>query len=279
MIVGVATLVFVVICLTGLVLWLPRTWNSFKRWKAWKPGFRIRFRKGLWPFLYDTHNTVGFYLLIPALILALTGLCWSFSWYRTGAGYVLGTPVLQRGGQNTATIEPVDQSTSPLSVSEMIDRQNALTPGTGEIVVSIPQNREAPMTIQKGRTGFFALAIKDKTQWDRFRGTVIPVEHYGKTVKVERFADKPLGAQIAGSIRAIHFGNITGLSSKIFFFVVCLFATSWPATGIALWIKKLRIKRKKRNAEKKLVGQSGTIQAISHQRPSDETKTSVGQTV
>lgn len=284
LIVGIATLVFVVICLTGLVLWLPRTWISFKKWRAWKSGFRIRFRNGFWPFLYDTHNTIGFYLLIPALILALTGLCWSFSWYRTGANYVLGTPVLQRGGQSRMTIEPpVEESVTPLSVSEMIGRQNELTPGIGEIVVSIPQDRETPMTIQKGGTGFFSLAIKDKTQWDRFRGTVIPVEHHGKTVEVERFVDKPLGAQIAGSIRAVHFGNITGMSSKIFFFIVCLFATSWPVTGIMLWIKKLRAKYKKRKAAKEAAQvdaiQGGSLQPASHHQPTGEMTTNVGQTV
>ena len=279
MIVGWATVVFVIICLSGFILWLPKTWNGFKRWDIWKIGLRVRFRKGFWPFLYDTHNTIGFYMLIPALILALTGLCWSFSWYRTGAGNLLGSPVLQRGGQNRTTIEPVEETAISFSVAEMIDRQNKLTPGIGEIVVSIPQNRETPMTIQKGRTGFFALTIKDRTQWDRFRGTVIPIEHYGKTVDVERFADKPLGAQIAASVRAVHFGNITGLSSKILFFIACLFATSWPVTGMALWAKKLRAKYLKQKSVKKETEQNTTIQAASQHYPTDETTTNVGQTV
>lgn len=277
LIVGVATIVFVVICLTGLVLWLPRTWSSFKKWRAWKPGFRIRLRKGFWPFLYDTHNTIGFYLLIPALILALTGLCWSFSWYRDGASQLLGDQIFKQRMQRPEKIQPVEEPEKPLSVDEMIARQNKLTPGSGEMSISIPQDRETAMVIQKGGTGFFSLAIKDKTQWDRFRGTVIPVEQYGKTIEVERFADKPLGAKIAASVRAIHFGNITGMSSKIFFFVVCLFATSWPLTGVVLWVKKLHTKRKKAKAAAEAVARSGTVSAISHHEPADKQATSVGQ--
>ena len=239
-IVGVATILFVVICLSGLVLWLPRTWNAFTRRRAWKSGLQIRFKKGVWPLIYDLHRTVGFYLLIPALILALIGLCWSFAWYRDATSYILGDQVFKQRMQRPKKIEPPTNPMQPLAVGEMIARQEKLTPGPGEISVSIPQDNETALVIQKGRTGFLALSIKDKTQWDRFRGTVVPVEHHGKTVEVERFADKPLGAKIAASIRAIHFGDITGLSSKIFFFIVCLFATSWLITGAVLWIRKLR---------------------------------------
>jgi uncharacterized iron-regulated membrane protein len=105
------------------------------------------------------------------------------------------------------------------------------------------------MVIQKGRTGFFALSIKDKTQWDRFRDTVIPVEHFGKTVEVEHFADQPFGAKIASAVRPLHFGDITGLSSKINSFIACLFATSFPITGVMFWGKKLYYRRKKTDCE------------------------------
>ncbi|MDR1493154.1 MAG: PepSY domain-containing protein [Planctomycetaceae bacterium] len=92
--------------------------------------------------------------------------------------------------------------------------------GTRQNNVIDSTNKEHAMVIQKGRTSFFALSIKDKTQWDMYCGTVIPVvERYGKTLEVERFADKPLGAKIAASIRSLHFGDITGMSSKILFFI------------------------------------------------------------
>ncbi|MDR2755544.1 MAG: PepSY domain-containing protein [Planctomycetaceae bacterium] len=279
LIVGIATIIFIVIVLSGLVLWLPRTWKSFIKWKAWKSGFKVRIRKGFWPFMYDIHNTVGFYMLIPTLILALTGLCWSFGWYRNAASTVLGDQIFKQRMQRPEKIEPVENGTQPLSVGEILERQNKLTPGPGEIAVSIPNDQETAMVVQKGRTGFFALSIKDKTQWDRFRGTVIPVEHFGKTVEVERFADKPLGAQIAASVRSLHFGDITGTSSKILFFVACLFATSFPITGVLLWIKKLVVRRRKRKADKAAQNQSAPTVSIDHPLEGENPPVNVGQTV
>jgi uncharacterized iron-regulated membrane protein len=279
--VGVATIIFVIVALSGLVLWLPRTWKGFTLWKAWKPGFLIRFRKGFWLFMYDIHNTVGFYMLIPTLILALTGLCWSFGWYRNAASYVLGDQIFKQRMQRPTKIVPIEGEAKPFSVGEMIERQNQLTPGRGEMVISIPNDNETAMVIQKGRTGFFALSIKDKTQWDRFRGTVIPVEHYGKTVDVERFADKPFGAKIATAVRTLHFGDVTGTSSKILFFIACIFATSFPITGVMLWGKKLVIRYKKRKATGETENQEGTPPKLSIDHPfeGENPPVSVAQTV
>jgi uncharacterized iron-regulated membrane protein len=243
LIVGTSTIIFVVVTLSGFVLWLPRTWKSFTQWKIWVSGFKIRLRHGIWYFVYDIHKMVGFYLLIPILILALTGLCWSFDWYRNVAGYVLGVPVFNY--LPPEKIEPVKDNTLPFSIDKIIEHQNQLIPKSGTIFVSIPSDKETAIEMEKVRTGFFVLSVSDKTQWDHFRGTIIPVERLGKTVEVERFADKPFGAKIASSIGVLHFGAITGTSSKILFFLACLFATTLPVTGIIFWARKLYLKRQR----------------------------------
>ena len=249
-IVGVATRIYVVISLTGLLLWLPRSAAAWRRKSTWKTALNVRVRRGGWPLVFDLHNALGFYTLLPALILALTGLCWSFGWYRDAVGAVLGEAPFKAKREQPEALTPPDGSPRPATLEELIARHNELDPGAGDVTISIPQDESTATTIQKGRVdGFFALAVKNKTQWDRLDASVVSVERYGKTVEVERFADKPFGAKIASSIRALHLGEITGLSSKIFFFVVCLIATSFPATGVALWANKLRARNKKRQAQ------------------------------
>ncbi|MBR2003367.1 MAG: PepSY domain-containing protein [Thermoguttaceae bacterium] len=249
-IVGVATLIYVVLTLTGLLLWLPRTAAAWRRKSTWKTALNVRVRRGGWPLVFDLHNALGFYTLLPALILALTGLCWSFGWYRDAVGAVLGEAPFKAKTEKPESLTPPDGSPRPATLEELIAKHNKLDPGPGDVTISIPQDESTATTIQKGRVdGFFALAVKNKTQWDRLDASVVSVERYGQTVEVERFADKPFGAKIASSIRALHLGEITGLSSKIFFFLVCLIATSFPATGVALWAHKLRARNKKRQAQ------------------------------
>ncbi|MDR1483207.1 MAG: PepSY domain-containing protein [Planctomycetaceae bacterium] len=305
MIVGIATLVFIFISLTGLVLWLPRNLKGFISWKFWKSALTIRVRKGFWPFIYDMHNTVGFYTLIPILILALTGLCWTFEWYRNTASWMLDDEIFKQRQMrmgNTLIPDPIDDSTKPLSIEEIIKRTEEYIPGKGEVVINIPNNKNGVMLVQKGRTGFLSLSVKDSVQWDRYHGKLVPfnipvgyvsrpkpvvasnstnntpnantpntpntnapnapnanapnarrvVSRAREFVKVDvnRFSDKTFREKIALSVRSLHFGDITGLSSKLIFGISCLLVTTFPITGVMIWIRKLNASRKQRKKAK-----------------------------
>ena len=78
LVVGTSTLMFVFVLVSGIFIWLPRTWRGLKN------GLKIPVRKGWRRFCYGLHVAGGMYALIFLLIMALTGLTWSFSWYRTG---------------------------------------------------------------------------------------------------------------------------------------------------------------------------------------------------
>ena len=73
MIVGTATLMFVFVLISGIVIWWPRTK------KALKNSLKIVSGKGWRRFCYDLHVAGGMYTLVLLLVMALTGLSWSFS--------------------------------------------------------------------------------------------------------------------------------------------------------------------------------------------------------
>lgn len=78
MVVGISTIAMVVLLLTGVVLWWP------KSIKMWKNRSLVAVRNGWHRFWYDLHVSAGFWATIILLIMALTGLVWSFAWYREG---------------------------------------------------------------------------------------------------------------------------------------------------------------------------------------------------
>jgi uncharacterized iron-regulated membrane protein len=83
---GSAILLFLIMIITGFVLWLPKNIKQLKRnmsvkWTAkWK---RVN---------YDLHNSLGFYVLPFAILIAVTGLVWSFKWWENGIYRILGSP-------------------------------------------------------------------------------------------------------------------------------------------------------------------------------------------
>ena len=93
MIVGTSTLACVIILLTGLVIWWPRNRKMLMN------RLQIALRKGQNRFWYDLHVAGGFYALLLLLAMALTGLNWSFEWYKNGVYGLFGA------GNDNVTVE------------------------------------------------------------------------------------------------------------------------------------------------------------------------------
>jgi uncharacterized iron-regulated membrane protein len=71
-IVGVSVIIFMVIMITGLILWWPKRKTDRKR------SFTIKWG-GRWRRVnYDLHNVLGFYATSIAMILAISGLAIAF---------------------------------------------------------------------------------------------------------------------------------------------------------------------------------------------------------
>ncbi|MDE6140148.1 MAG: PepSY domain-containing protein [Alistipes sp.] len=91
LLVGISTLVLVIILITGLLMWLTN------RNKPLVKSLKISFTKG-WPrFWHDLHVAGGIYATILLLAVALTGLTWSFKWYRTGFYAAFGVETSAEG--------------------------------------------------------------------------------------------------------------------------------------------------------------------------------------
>ncbi|MEJ8801220.1 PepSY-associated TM helix domain-containing protein [Pontibacter sp. H249] len=225
-IVGASTIIFTFLVLTGLVLWFP-----VKR-KNWKQGLKIKTNAKWKRVNHDLHNTLGFYSSILLLIMALTGLCWSFEWYRDGLSSVMGTEVFKGRKEKPATIAAVPTTAT---TEDYIAQANLLLPYSGDLRISLPEDDTTAVVIQKRQTGFFALAAADKVQLNK---------HNAEPLKVEKFSDKAFNEQVVSLIKPLHLGNVYGTFSKILYFIACLIATSLPITGTLIWINKLRKKKK-----------------------------------
>ena len=91
-IVGWATIIMIVILISGLVIWLPRKIKNIYR------GLKIKWSGGSFRLAYDLHNVLGFYVAPLVLIMALSGLFWSFDWSRNAIYKTLGLEAASQPG-------------------------------------------------------------------------------------------------------------------------------------------------------------------------------------
>ncbi|MBY0245391.1 MAG: PepSY domain-containing protein, partial [Sphingobacteriaceae bacterium] len=225
MIVGISTLIFVLLCFSGLYLWFPL------KLRYWRQGLKIKFNANWKRVNHDLHNTLGFYALIPLLVMALTGLCWSFGWYKAGLSVVMQAEVFKGKKEKDLESNFDFKNKKQISFDEALVIANKLYPYDADVSVRLPKDSVGVFSITKIKTGFATLASSDKVVLDQYSGAIL---------KQDEFSKKPLNEKIVSLIKPLHTGEFMGTFSKILYFIFCLIATSLPITGVLIWINKLK---------------------------------------
>lgn len=240
---GVATLLFLLGVITGIVIWVP---NKVKNWKQ---GLKIKW-SGNWKRVnHDLHNSLAFYALIFLFIMSATGPFWSYGWYREGwqktwDTYQAPAPKSEVAAKPTAEAKPElaapieEGNLAVLSLEDIFAKTNAELPYAGNIRVSLPSKSSDLISVSKYRTGFFARAGSDQLTLSAADLSV---------TEANLFSDLPFRQQIGRSVKSLHVGDIFGPFSKFLWFVACLIASSLPITGTLIWWNK----RKKKPTKKK----------------------------
>ena len=247
-IVGTSTLLFVIILLTGLLTWWPR------KLKGLGKRFKISFRHGLHRLFFDLHTVGGVYALIFLLAMALTGLTWSFEWYRNGFYKVFGVEVKDapHGKQGKA------------GKHEAKGRERHSHGSTGKDLPAHTMIAKAPTTYLLWDQVYLAVASRstkyreisiseDKAQGTlNALGNVFASDTYifdketGEIKEVELYQDLKKDKTIRGWIYSVHIGAWGGLTTRILAFLAALFGASLPLTGYYLFFKRKFKKRTKK---------------------------------
>lgn len=221
-IVGFTVLAFLLILITGLVIWWPR--NA----KVLHNRLRIALSSGWRRFWYDLHVAGGFYSFLLLAVLALTGLTWSFPVYRTFIYSTFGDAEEQKfdlaGGYDRQTEE------HPFGVWESVYLELHKANEGRDITVS---HGEASVA-GKGWGNAYA---SDTYLFD---------EKSGKMLSTVMYDDKGCSEKIKGWILTLHLGKWGGWFGKLVTAIVALLGASLPVTGYYLWLRKYF--RKKRAA-------------------------------
>lgn len=235
-IVGISTIIFFILSISGIVLWFPKKQLKKLKWKHLKPGFKIAWRAKWKRINHDLHVTLGFYSAIFLIIMSLTGLFWSFEWYKDAGSAVLGTEVFGGRGGGPRINSNADLDSVKVDFEAILKIVECELPFEGTILLQIPADEKEIFSVRKYHDQDFLQTATDELKIDR-DGTII---------SKELFSEKPFNVQLASSIKAIHLGSIFGWFSKTIYFISCMIATSLPVTGVIIWLNKLKKKPKKK---------------------------------
>ncbi|WP_214072272.1 PepSY-associated TM helix domain-containing protein [Mucilaginibacter sp. dw_454] len=220
-IVGWSVVIFVVLMITGIILWWPKRKSDRKR------SFTIKWN-GRWRRVnYDLHNVLGFYACSIALILAFTGLSICFDWVTKG---INKTANLGKTYANEERIPVSDSLHKPQTTINSWDKSYLYarqhSPQAGMFVLYGDSKKAAnTVTINAYYTPLHYYK-SDSYEFDQFSA---------KLLKVLMHQSKSAGLKLNDMNYDIHVGQILGLTGKIIAFLASLICASLPITGFVIW--------------------------------------------
>ena len=233
-----STVIFLVMLISGIILWWP------KKKRAAKHGFRIKWNAQPKRLNYDLHKVLGFYVSWIAIFTAVSGLMFSFKGF---ADFVYNT---------TGADHSVVQKTAPLSDTSLksgksipvLDRVwNSFHPGLhrqyARVMFVFPANPSGAILV-RANPDLNKLHRSDFRYFDQYTG-----EEFKGSYVWGRYSD---ASTVSDHIRRknydIHTGAIFGLTGRIVLFFAALIIASLPITGFYFyWGKRKKeiLRRKK----------------------------------
>ncbi len=227
-VVGLIGLVFVLMLVTGLILWFPKI-------NQWRHALALR-RKNAFIWNYDVHKLIGILTLVPLLVIVSIALPKSF-WNQ--ANDALASINWTRG--KPEQFFAFAGNGTPKSLDELIQSAEKSVQGARAVKIKIADPSQ--ITINAG--------YDPSRGSGRYEGNV--------TVAIDRFTGKILGqtdtrkwslaAQVVDSPMnmAVHAGTWGGIMTRLLEFLIGLGTVYMAWTGVRQWW----LKRTKRIAQRK----------------------------
>jgi len=223
---GIALLVF---CLSGLVIWWPKS----KRKGRWKRAFTIERGGNRFRFYFDVHKVFGIYLLPVLLVIAFSGVSIVFPLQvETLVSWTM--PVEPRGswGQSQITGAPPLNPDSAVAIGRQV----------------FPRGELKRIYLPQDASDSYGLTFRQEGEpWSNHGASFVRLDQYsGEILMVHDVTKIAAGNQFLTWQFPLHNGDALGMIGRLLVLITGFAPALLFGTGFYLWWKKRRVKAPRR---------------------------------
>lgn len=242
-VVGASTLGVIYLALSGLYLRWPAEVFSWRSWLALRWSLKGR------NFWWELHSVLGTWMLVVYLFAALTGLYWSYDWYRDAMFAVTGAPkpVQQQPGggmQKSGNGPPITDAEMALDVSRAWSGFRSRVESFETATIRMPSQAGKPVQITY---------LDREPPHLRATNRIVIDPDSGNATEHERYADKPAGAKIMSSVYALHTGRFFGMPGVV---ILAIASLTMALSGMSGWLLYLDRRRKKARRKERVLARA-----------------------
>jgi sulfite reductase (NADPH) flavoprotein alpha-component len=234
-IVAVSTIAIMVLAISGLYFYIPMLKRNFSK------NIKLDFKAKGYGFWYKLHSVTGVYVSLFVLVMCLTGLWWSYGWYRDTLMFLAGEERI-----SAPRVEnPQFAKASPQELQAVFDIARGELENSRSLFLRVPHQGEPyEVSFSKGK-------------YDSSDTIKIDLES-GAIVAYDRYSDRPLGKRLIRSIYALHSGQFFGEIGKALWCVSSLAMALFGVSGAIMFYKRTKRKRAARWSKAKIASVEGS---------------------
>lgn len=222
---GWSVVIFLLMLITGLVLWFPGQMRLLKQ------SLTIKWKASFKRVNYDLHNVLGFYASIFLITIALTGTYFAFKGVKTAVSFVTQSKLSE--GKKLTSLKPLVIDTLPVRYNKMYQDVAKKYPGASSINFSIR------------KSGELRLRMMYPYQWARRQNTFFFDQATGQLLRTKLYQNNNAADLVEATNYDLHTGRLFGIFGKILWSILSLISASLPITGFIIWWKKRKKKPSK----------------------------------
>ncbi|MCL8537613.1 PepSY domain-containing protein [Chryseobacterium gallinarum] len=220
-VVGIASIIFFIQLVGGLILWWPKKWNKTTRTAAFKIKSGTKWRRRN----YDFHNVFGFYSVLPAIFITITGLIMAYKVLSDLTQEAFGG--ITDAHKIAEKYEPeFDSQKKPLSYASFVEKSFREFPEARQVRIGIPGKDSTTVyhVVAAQFIGLKSIVNGKRMEINKYTGNEI---NYPEKVRMHEV--------IEHTNFDLHVGYWGGMFGKIFTFIIGIICTSLPVTGFLIW--------------------------------------------
>ncbi|HRE84147.1 MAG TPA: PepSY-associated TM helix domain-containing protein [Opitutaceae bacterium] len=232
-IVGIATILFLALSVSGIYLWWPRNWN----WRTLKTtsalNFKLRGKARDW----NWHNVIGLWSTPVLAILCLTGIVMA---YRPVGNWIYQRPQ----GQSAGSLPPGVELPKPAVGARPLNRETLFTaamtavPNWETITLRTGQNRQrgggASGPGRSAAPHVASFSVRETGSWAPVPVQVSVDPYTGAILHKEGFSDYGFRRALRAMNLSLHMGTAGGIVGQTIAFLACVGGLFLVYTGFAL---------------------------------------------